>query len=148
MNKVPVKDLKEGHIFSAPVYIDGNNLFVAAGIPVRKKDIARLNFLAIESVVTEGKLVDALLENGAEENVNTKTTAGEVKDKAPVPGKHSIVSLPEVHENKGAYRSYMDLVERLDDVCSKIAAGTAVEAHIIDGITGQLLQAVRDQRQS
>jgi HD-GYP domain-containing protein (c-di-GMP phosphodiesterase class II) len=155
MKRVLVKDLKEGYVFSAPVFIEGKNLFVPAGIPVRKKDIARLNFLAIESVQTEGELIDNLLEDGTAESIesiNSKITVESepTKDETPVPekGKPSIVSLSEVHENKGAYRLYMDFVERLDAVCQNIAIGTLVEARTIDGITGSLLQAVRDQRQS
>jgi HD-GYP domain-containing protein (c-di-GMP phosphodiesterase class II) len=151
VNKVLVKDLKEGHVFSDAVYIDGNNLFVPAGIPVRKKDIARLNFLAIESLQTEGELVVDLLEDDtaeSEKGSDTKTPAEGGKDGQPGHEKSSIVSLLEVQENKGAYRAYMDLVNRLDDVCSHIAAGTAVEARTIEDITGRLMQAVRDERQS
>jgi len=146
VKKVLVKDLKEGYVFSAPVYIDGNNLFVPAGIPVKKRDIARLNFLAIESVQTDGQLVGGHTEKGTAENQKAKTTAEVGKDN--VPEKPSITSLSEVHENKGAYRTYMDLIERLDGVCSSITAGTAVEARTIDDIAGRLLQNVRDQRQS
>jgi len=151
VNKLLVKDLKEGFVFSAPVYIDGNNLFIPAGIPLRKRDIARLNFLAVESVETEGKLVDNLLETGTAESIesiNTKITAEPKKDEPPAPRKPSIVTLSEVHENKDAYRSYMDLIERLDAVCQNITNGTAVEASTIDDITKRLLQAIRDQRQS
>jgi HD-GYP domain-containing protein (c-di-GMP phosphodiesterase class II) len=154
MNKLLVKDLREGFVFSAPVYIDGNNLFIPAGIPVKKRDIARLNFLAIDSVETEGELIGGNLKNekaanpAPAKNINTKTTAEPVKVKPAVPAKPSIVSLPEVQENKGAYRSYLDLVERLDEVCKKIADGDTVEARTIDDITGRLLQNVREQRQS
>ena len=151
MNRVLVKDLKEGFVFSAPVYIDGDNLFIPAGIPVRKRDIARLNYLAIESVETEGQLVVDLLENGtaeSAESINSKIMVEQKKVEAPVHLNHSIVSLPEVHENKIAYRSYLDLVERLDVVCQDITNGTLVNARTIDGIAGRLLQNVKDNRQS
>ena len=52
MKKVPVKDLKEGMMFSEPVYIEGNSLLVPAGVPVRKKDLNRLKSWGIEAVET------------------------------------------------------------------------------------------------
>ena len=59
MKKVAVKDIKEGTVFSDPVYIEGNNLFVPAGVAVRKKDLARLQSWGIESVETDGHPIDA-----------------------------------------------------------------------------------------
>jgi HD-GYP domain-containing protein (c-di-GMP phosphodiesterase class II) len=148
VKKVLVKDLKEGQVFSAPVYIEENNIFVSAGTPVKKRDIARLNFLAIESVETDGELVNSAVIGAAENQDEKAATEGE-KVKPHGKEKHnSIVSLVEVQENKAAYRSYMDLVDRLDAVCSTLEAGLAVEARTIDDITGRLMQAVRDQRQS
>ena len=147
MKKVLVKDLKEGQVFSAPVYIEENNLFVPAGTPVKKRDIARLNFLAIESVETDGELVNSAV-IGTEDNSDEKPAAEVEKVKPHGKEKHSIVSLVEVQENKAAYRSYMDLVERLDAVCSTIEAGLVVEIRTIDDISGRLMQAVREQRQS
>jgi hypothetical protein len=57
-NKILVKDLKEGDVFSEPVYIEGNNILVPAGVAVRKKDIARLKAWGIEVVETEGDPVE------------------------------------------------------------------------------------------
>ena len=154
MKKVLVKDLKEGLVFSAPVYIEENNLFVQAGTPVRKRDIARLNFLAIESVQTDGDIVVPLdphaphAVSATAQNTSAKPAAESENERPPAGGKPSIVSLVEVQENKAAYRSYMDLVDRLDAVCSTIEAGLVVEARTIEEITGRLLQAVREQRQS
>jgi HD-GYP domain-containing protein (c-di-GMP phosphodiesterase class II) len=42
----------------------------------------------------------------------------------------------------------MDFVKRLDDVCTDVRIGLTVATHTIDNITGGILQAVRDQRQS
>ena len=150
MKKVLVKDLKEGAVFSAPVYIEGNNLLVPAGVPVRKKDIARLESWGIESVETDGIRVFVSPKSEKKESSSgSKESGGAAKAKAPPPkDASSIVSLPEVQENKAAYRTYLDLIERLDAVCNDIAAGVSIEARSIDNITGRLLQAVRDQRNS
>ena len=140
MKKILVKDLKEGDIFSAPVYIEGKNLLVPAGVAVRKKDITRLNSWNIESVETDGETISA------EKIQALKKT--EKTDSAPAKKPASVISLPEVQENKGAYRSYLDLIERLDSVCQSIAAGVSVEARSIDTITNRLLQGVREERNS
>ena len=164
MKKILVKDLKEGVVFSEPVYIDGENILVPAKVAVRKKDIARLNAWGIEAVETEGEPVAA-------HQKGKKATGGDdPKPKEPVdidpldrdsankrpaektsePKKKSssMISLPEVQENKGAYRSYLNLIERMDEVCSNIASSVAMEARSIDNISGRLLQSVRGERNS
>ena len=152
MKKIAVKDLKEGIIYSAPVYIEGNNLLVPAGVAVRKKDLKRLQSWGIDTVETDGVPITPapLKEKKGEDQAGPASPAAartETRGKAG-PEKPSVITLPEVQENKGAYRSYIDLIERLDEVCENIANGVSVEARSIDNITGRLLQAVRDQRNS
>jgi len=154
MKKVLVTDLKEGVVFSQPVYIDGQNILVPAGVAVRKKDIARLNSWGIETVETDGEPVapapkakkapdvdDSKPQEPA--NKNTAGKASEPKKKAA-----SMISLSEVQENSGAYRNYINLIERLDEVCKNIADGITMEARSIDNISGRLLQSVREERNS
>jgi len=158
MKKIAVKDLLEGTVFSAPVYIEGNNLLVPAGVAIRKKDLTRLQSWGVNSVETDGHAVDPSSsdEKAASPTGNPPASKAAKKETAAktssAPGSasesSSLVSLPEIHENKGAYRSYLDLIERLDEVCTNIADGVAVEARSIDNITGRLLQSVREQRHS
>ena len=153
MKKIEVKGLSPGMVFSAPVYIEGNNLLVPAGIAIRKKDIDRLVNWGYSVVSTEGEPVrpepakqpieeiqdDDVPKEASEEIVSglsggTKKAAG------------NVLSLVEVQENKGAYRSYIDLIERLDLVFSNIGSGISVEPRTVDNLTGRLLQAVREER--
>ena len=149
MKKVDIKDIKEGTVFSDPVYIEGNNLFVPAGVAVRKKDLVRLKSWGIESVETDGHPIDP---SAGEEKAESPPAAAKAKAPAakasPAPQAPSVVSIPDIYENKGAYRSYLDIIERMDEVCSNIAGGVSVEARSIDNITGRILQAVREQRHS
>jgi HD-GYP domain-containing protein (c-di-GMP phosphodiesterase class II) len=161
MKKVAVNTLKAGMAFSEPVYIEGNNLLVPAGVAIRKKDIDRLNSWGIDMVQTDGAPISlqAAKDKNPPAPAQSKAAAGE---KAAVPDKAagtqagdaapqkpaSLISLSEVQENKGAYRMYIDLIERLDEVFNNIATGISVEARAIDNITGRLLQAVREQRDS
>ncbi|MDR2028360.1 MAG: HD-GYP domain-containing protein [Treponema sp.] len=146
MKKITVQSLRAGLVFSQPVYIEGNNLLVPAGIAIRKKDIERLNSWGIENVETEGDIVTpAPAPAPAGGNAAPANTVPEsVKKASP----QKALSLTEVKENKGAYRSYVDLIERLDAVFFNIASGVSVEIRSIDNITGRLIQAVREQRDS
>ena len=104
MKKIFVKDLKEGIVFSAPVYIEGNNLLVPAGVAVRKKDITRLNTWGVDWVETDGVpvLIKAKEEKKSPPVAPEKKEAkapGPAKDPAPKKPKDSsnILSLPEVY---------------------------------------------------
>jgi HD-GYP domain-containing protein (c-di-GMP phosphodiesterase class II) len=171
MKKIPVSSLHPGLAFSGPVYIEGNNLLVPAGLAIRKKDLDRLNAWGIDTVESDGEMMApavadhkkpglALAEPGPSPKAAGKKAAGTPDAAAPTgpvlapppaqPRKavSSTLSLAEVQENAGAYRSYLDLIERLDEVFSNISSGISVEVRSIDNITTRLLQAVRDQRDS
>ncbi|MDR1059529.1 MAG: HD domain-containing protein [Treponema sp.] len=170
MKKVSVETLSAGLIFSEPVYIEGNNLLVPAGVAIRKKDIDRLVSWGIDMVETNGEPVKPKPETAGKDS-KAEAVPNKSPGKGQAPGAaapsggmgkpaggtappaakkpaSSIISLTEVQENTGAYRSYMDLIERLDGVFSSIGSGLAIEARSIDNITSKLLQAVRDQRNS
>ncbi|MCL2319259.1 MAG: HD-GYP domain-containing protein [Treponema sp.] len=151
MKKLAVKDLKEGTVYSAPVYIEGNNLLVPAGVAIRKKDIDRLKSWGIDTVLTETN--SAAVFQGAKAKNQQEQAPAAAKKEAPAKASpaaktSSVITLKEVHENKGAYRSYIDLIERVDEICKNISAGVSVEARSIDNIAGRLLQTVREQRNS
>ena len=148
MKKVLVSNLKEGAIFSQPVYIEGNNLLVPAGVAIKKKDLARLNTWGVEFVETDG--VPVIASPKVEKAESSPETSDPVPKPSLKPPEKSAPLSPaqdETEENRG-YRTYLDLVERLDEICDHIATGVAVEARSIDNISGRLLQCVRDQRNS
>jgi hypothetical protein len=153
MKKIEVKTLSPGMVFSAPVYIEGNNLLVPAGIAIRKKDIDHLISWGYTVVSTDGDPVKAPPPESIVEELTEKVTLKETVDDA-VSGlsvgtkkiSGNVLSLAEVQENKGAYRSYIDLIERLDSVFTNIGLGVSVEPRTVDNLTGRLLQAVREER--
>ncbi|MDR0878637.1 MAG: HD-GYP domain-containing protein [Treponema sp.] len=163
MKKIAVKTLQPGLTFSEPVYIEGNNLLVPAGVAIRKKDIERLNSWGIETVETDGEAQAIIAEKpkkvpGAEaakpaeaDNAPAELSSAENEAEQSVPAakpKPNLLSLTEVQENAGAYRSYTELIEQLDIVFTNISEGVSIEARSIDNISSRLLQAVRDQRDS
>lgn len=56
MNFIKVDDLEPGVEFDQPVYLEGNSLFIPAGIKVKQKDIDRLRKWGITQVETEGHI--------------------------------------------------------------------------------------------
>ncbi|MDR2768279.1 MAG: HD-GYP domain-containing protein [Treponema sp.] len=151
MKTFEVKRLYPGMVFSEPVYIEGNSLLVPAGIAIRKKDIERLINWGFTTVMTEGVPVKG------EEKAETETVSP-IDEMPPIelsPGfsggvparsGSSVLSLTDVQENKGVYRRYTDLIERLDSVLTNIESGISVEPRTVDNITSRLLQAVREDR--
>ncbi|MDR1106153.1 MAG: DUF3391 domain-containing protein, partial [Treponema sp.] len=76
MKKITVKNLHPGMIFSQPVYIEGNNILVPAGVEIRKKDIDRLVSWGIETVETEGEAVAVAAGQKKEAAGSAENTAG------------------------------------------------------------------------
>lgn len=58
MKSIRTSDLHDGMKFDKPVYMDGDNVFVPPGIPIRQKDIDRLVRWEIAEVRTDGSLVE------------------------------------------------------------------------------------------
>ncbi|MDR2608942.1 MAG: HD-GYP domain-containing protein [Treponema sp.] len=169
MKKISVSTLQPGMKFTEPVYIEGNNLLVPASVEVRKKDIERLHSWGIDVVQTEGDIIASSRSKGLgaspppaprpqESEAEKKALSPEEKslpeEQAPNPGaasqkkKPGALSLTDVQKNKGAYRSYLETIEKLDQVLTSIGEGVSVEARSIDNIAARLLQAVRDERDS
>jgi hypothetical protein len=143
VRKLPVTALRPGQIFTEPVYIQDNNLFVPAGIPVKKKDIDRLIKWGIDTVLTDGVAVSDA-PSGTKDTLDTKSTpkGTEAKQNTSI----SLISLPSVMDNAPSYRTYTDLINKLGALFQNITDGLSVESRSIDGIAGRLLQAVREHR--
>jgi HD-GYP domain-containing protein (c-di-GMP phosphodiesterase class II) len=149
--KVPVDSLRPGMIYSEPVYIDGENLLVPAGVALRKKDIDRLNSWGIKAVETDGQPMDAVQKGGKRSAVLPSIAdlaKNADKSEKVINASSNVMSLAEVQGYKGIYRSYLELIERLDQVFMQIGSGVSAEARSVDNITARLLQAVREQRNS
>ncbi len=143
MRKITVTALRPGQIFTEPVYIQDNNLFVPAGIPVKKKDIDRLIKWGIDSLYTDGVAVS---DNPSPNKEAAETKADNGSRGAPQDGPISLISLPSVMDNAPSYRTYTDLINKLGALFQNITEGLSVESRSIDGIAGRVLQAVREHR--
>ena len=59
MKTIRVSDLKPGMMYDQPVFVDDDNFFVPAEIPIKKSDIDRLMKWGVAEVRTDGKAISA-----------------------------------------------------------------------------------------
>jgi len=123
--RVALADVKPGAMWSDDVYIDDQNLLVPAGIAVRQKDLDMLRRWGVTHVLTTGDpVVDAPKPLAARDDPATVAFAGSRK----------------------LYRRYIDLVDALAQVFELVGKAERIDSHIIDQITQNVLQLVRDER--
>jgi HD-GYP domain-containing protein (c-di-GMP phosphodiesterase class II) len=143
MKKISVALLKPGLIFSKPVFIEGDNLFIPEGIAVKQKEIGRLRSWGIETVETDGDIVTAasggVVPSPPQKAVKIISRA--VKEAAP-----GILSLKEVVANSGAYKVYKDLIQELGRLLSAVASGERGDGKTIDSMAVSLVDNLREQR--
>jgi hypothetical protein len=79
MRKIPVDELKPGMRFDKPVYIDSNNMLVAANVSIKLDDIKKLMRWGVSEVETAGNLVSTEQEIKAATARATMTETDEAK---------------------------------------------------------------------
>jgi HD-GYP domain-containing protein (c-di-GMP phosphodiesterase class II) len=68
MKKIPVEELKPGMVYDKPVYVDNNNILIAANTPINENDIKKLMTWGITAVETAGVLMQ-VNEKGKEQAI-------------------------------------------------------------------------------
>ena len=144
MGSVNTSDLRPGQVFSAPVYSEGNNLLAPAMVPLRQKDIDLLLSWGIDTVRTDGFVIDE------EEKVEEKIYEPEPVEEIIIETKKEAIkfSINDVRQNSSPYRAYRNLIEKLNAVFTGIKSGNDIQMRAIDNICVQLLQALRDNPDS
>lgn len=175
MNTLQVADLKPGHIFSAPVYLEGDNLLVPADVPLRQKDIDFLTMCDIDVVTTTGNIINVTDDHP--EGTASPSTGGAVNipkfnffdndfldkfihdeevvdaavEESISSGNHvrlAKFSIEDVLKNASPYRAYRGLIERIASVFSAIKSGLDVEIRTIDNVGLQLLKELKEYHDS
>ncbi len=121
MKKIKVSDLKAGMRFSAPVYLDGENLLVPEKIEIKEKDIKRLVRWNIEFVETEG------------DPVTDSDTGSNGGDFAGFTGDSSVT------------RVYRRAISKLDEVFKDIREYSRADKIDIDNIITDIFSLIRDK---
>lgn len=58
MKIIKVSELKVGSKFTKPLYLDRDNIFINANVPITESDIAKLNKFGFQEVMTPGELIE------------------------------------------------------------------------------------------
>jgi len=127
MKTLQVKDLRPGMMFSKPVYVDGENILVPENVPLKAKDLERLMKWKIDSVKTEGTVIE--------------DDAGQEGDGS---GENVYKALLDSGQNKVLYKLYVKSVQIMQEVFEEIHAGKHGTPEKMDGVLNNLFPAVRD----
>lgn len=125
MNSIRVSDLQPGQKYDKPVYVDGVNLLVPAGLPIKAKDIERLRKWGVEVVTTDGTLIQDDLIGGRASYVQQAFTS------------------PEQREVLARYSSLRDQLSGIHD---RIRSREPVAVEEIDAIVDDLFRLLGDRR--
>lgn len=77
MKKIKVSDLKVGTRFTKPVYLDGENIFLNANVPVSESDLQRLKKFGFSEVLSLGDIIDDIQTIEPNQSNNNKTKINE-----------------------------------------------------------------------
>ncbi len=127
MKIIKTSDLKEGMKFDKAVFMDGENVFVPAGVPIRQKDIDRLTRWEIETVRTDGGLVV--------DNPRTKETAVDLSGFRDLP-----VS------DKDILDAYLRSIDEYEHISVNVTSGEELDRTKVDETVNLILEKVKDRR--
>jgi HD-GYP domain-containing protein (c-di-GMP phosphodiesterase class II) len=151
MGVISTRILKPGMVFSEPVFTEGTNILVPAMVPLRQKDIDLLNHWGIDNVTTDGTVISQEKKDEDASTLQPASVSAPAQANKPIsmPKLGDIkFSISDVQQNTGPYRVYKNLIEKLDAVFKSLSSGSDIEMHSIDNICAQLLQELRDNRDS
>jgi HD-GYP domain-containing protein (c-di-GMP phosphodiesterase class II) len=123
MNYLQVDTLEPGMEFDQPVYLEGNSLFVPAGIKIKQKDIDRLRKWKIVQVETEGH----------------------VRSLPPIfqPDSQQMWGVPSDTE---LFEFYSNTVEKLNDLMDKISRMENITRDELDDLSGEIVSRVKEKQ--
>ncbi len=111
--------------FDKPVYMDGDNVFVPPGIPIRQKDIDRLVRWEIEEVRTDGSLL-----------AESPTPAAR-----PDEAERGFETCPGDKRNLDAY---LRAIDEYEHIANSVAPGEEMDRANVDATVNLLLERIKD----
>jgi HD-GYP domain-containing protein (c-di-GMP phosphodiesterase class II) len=126
MKTIKVSTLRPGMKFDQPVFIEGDNILVPAGVAIKGKDIERLSRWDIEDVFTEGEEI-----KGSSADAATKL-------------KEMPAWLPKKEEK--SRRIYRSAVDKVDAIFQDVADGTYLNHEPIDSVVKEMLDVLRQNK--
>ena len=160
MKRIYSKELKEGIIYSAPLFFDdGVNMFLAKRRALKKYHIDILKKWSIPFIITYGTIIDngntALLNEGSAdlEEIEPLEELMELQEeeekKKHMPATFSVQYLNRIVQNFSKNRSYVlkkirSLEESLKQIFMSIQQGETVVRTAVESITESLTQLVKN----
>jgi HD-GYP domain-containing protein (c-di-GMP phosphodiesterase class II) len=127
MKSIKTTDLRDGMKFDKPVYMDGDNVFVPPGIPIRQKDIDRLVRWEIETVRTDGTLV--------------------IDSPRSVEPSFDITSFRDLPaSDKDNLDAYLRAIDEYEHISVRVGSGEEIERAKVDATVNLILEKVKDGR--
>jgi HD-GYP domain-containing protein (c-di-GMP phosphodiesterase class II) len=126
MKTIKVSTLRPGMKFDQPVFIEGDNILVPAGVAIKGKDIERLSRWDIEDVFTEGEEIKG----------SAADTAAKLKEMP--------AWLPKKEEK--SRRIYRSAVDKVDAIFQDVADGTYLNHEPIDSVVKEMLDVLRQNK--
>jgi HD-GYP domain-containing protein (c-di-GMP phosphodiesterase class II) len=127
MKTIPTTQLSDGMMFDKPVFVDGENVLVPAGVPIRQKDIDRLLRWDISEVRTDGSPL---------------TAEAKAAGAAPLGGP----ALKDLPSDKRTLDAYLRAIDEYEHVANSVAKGEELDRAKIDATVNALLEKLKDSR--
>jgi HD-GYP domain-containing protein (c-di-GMP phosphodiesterase class II) len=129
MKSIKTSDLRDGMKFDKPVFVDGENVFVPSGIPIRQRDIDRLIRWEIAEVQTEGELI-------------REVQAGPKKLGEPI----DVSVFKDLTGDKKSLDAYLKAIEEYERISAAVVEGREPERTRIDTVVNLLLDRIKESR--
>ena len=142
LRRIRVEDLKEGMIFSEPLFFDdGKNRVLGKMHPVTQRELAVIKQWKVPFVLTDGKAVkhDSEISDLVEEldvlSDESDTTAGKQSSEMD---DADILKLPDVLNHSELYSEYLSIVDAVDTFLNDIKQKKPIQPRPVDGIALRL----------
>ena len=156
LRRIKVEDLKEGMIFSEPLFFDdGKNRVLGKMHPVSQRELSVLKQWKVPFVMTAGKSVKKS-EEAAEpvEELDVLPDKGEVstekaekKDQKKT-AENTILQLPDILNHSELYTEYLAIILKMDIFLTEVKKRKPVTPRPIDGIALRLRNLLAADRAS
>ena len=156
LRRIKVEDLKEGMLFSAPLFCDdGKNRVLGKMHPVSQRELSVLKQWKVPFVMTAGKSVKKN-EDAAEpvEETEALPDKGEVstgkaakKDQKET-AENAILQLPDILNHSELYTEYLAIILKMDIFLTEVKKRKPVTPRPIDGIALRLRNLLAADRAS
>ena len=127
MKSIKTSELRDGMKFDRPVYMDGENVFVPSGVPIRQKDIDRLLRWEIPEVRTDGSAMSEVPRD-AELAIDFATFR----------------DLPA--SDKSCLDAYLRAIDEYEHIVNSVVSGDEIDRTKVDATVNLLLEKIRDSK--